>query len=41
MVEPDICPECIENNHEKCRLKKPFAKLGGVKCECFVCWSNK
>lgn len=40
MVEPDICQDCIENDHDNCRKKKSFATLRGVKCECFVCWGT-
>lgn len=41
MAQPDICAPCIENDHEHCDKKKDFATLRGVKCECFICWTDK
>lgn len=40
MIEPDICEDCTNNDHEHCRAKKQFANLRGIKCDCYVCKDN-
>ena len=37
MIQPHICNECMENNHEKCTGKSVLSKMFGEKCECYIC----